>query len=218
MPDTTELIAARFEGASKEFERSFLRQMQQTDTVARLRLEFFDRLALLDGGTVALSVTLLGFLAGRNQHALNSALMLFLSWGCFVFSMVLALTRNWIEHNRLSAAESNNFLIAVAELHEARIQLGQAILGEGSEVEQMKELREQGKAVLNNERGQHERLLTWTKIAGVVSLASSVSGIILLLWFWGQQHTLALARRNRWQVNGSRTRSLNFGRSANFSR
>ena len=194
MPDTTELIAARFEGASKEFERSFLRQMQQTDTVARLRLEFFDRLALLDGGTVALSVTLLGFLAGRNQHALNSALMLFLSWGCFVFSMVLALTRNWIEHNRLSAAESNNFLIAVAELHE------------------------QGKAVLNNERGQHERLLTWTKIAGVVSLASSVSGIILLLWFWGQQHTLALARRNRWQVNGSRTRSLNFGRSANFSR
>ena len=183
MVDETQLIAARLEAASKEFERSFLRQMQQMDTVAKLRLEFFDRIALLDGGTVALSVTLLGSLVGKNPHVMKSATLLILSWAAFLFSMALALARNWIEHSRLSAAESNNFLLTVNELHDARIQLVRSVSGECSEVEQANQLHGEGETVLNNQRDRHQRLLSLTKITGIISLVASLSGFVLLLTF-----------------------------------
>jgi hypothetical protein len=183
MLEKVQLITARLEAAGEQFDRSFQRQAQQSDTVAKLRLEFFDRIALLDGGTVALSVTLLRYLTSKSWHVLKLPSLLISSWAVFVLSMAFALTRNWIEHNRLSAAESNNFLLTVNELHDARIQLGLAVSGECLEVKRAKQVQEEGKTVLNKQLERHQRLLKWTKLTGMFSLVASLFGFILLLLF-----------------------------------
>src|SRR5882724_840236 len=114
MVDPKDVAATVFQTASEEATKSFNRQTQQMDTVAKLRLDFFDRIALLDGGTIALSVTLVGSLASKSPHApLKCVTALVFSWVAFVLSMLLALTRNWIEHDRLSKGEYNNYILSV---------------------------------------------------------------------------------------------------------
>src|SRR5260370_21523818 len=100
MLDNKDIAAAISEGASSEGAKSFERVTQKTDTIAKLRLEFFDRIVLLDGGTVALSVTLIGSFASKTNHGVKSVLLLVFSWSAFLLSMVFALTRNWFEHDR----------------------------------------------------------------------------------------------------------------------
>jgi hypothetical protein len=65
MLDPNQITATISETASGEAVKSFDRLTAKTDAVAKMRLEFFDRIVLLDGGTVALSLTLLGFLAPK---------------------------------------------------------------------------------------------------------------------------------------------------------
>jgi Virulence factor BrkB len=116
MLDPKQVASTIYQASAEQASKSFDRQTQQLDSVAKLRLEFFDRIALLDGGTIALSVTLVGSLASKNPHVpMRWITLLILSWIAFVLSMLLALTRNYIEHNRLSTAECNNSFLAVSQ-------------------------------------------------------------------------------------------------------
>ena len=103
MLDAKQIAAAAYTASSEETTKSFDRLSHVTDNVAKMRLEFFDRIALLDGGAIALSVTLLGFLASKNPHATPRwVTLVVLSWVAFVLSMLMALARNWVEHDRLA--------------------------------------------------------------------------------------------------------------------
>ncbi|MGH7744697.1 MAG: hypothetical protein ACREQ5_07765 [Candidatus Dormibacteria bacterium] len=183
MLDKKDVAAAISEGAFTEATKSFERLTQKTDTIAKLRLEFFDRIVLLDGGTVALSVTLISSFASKSTHGLKSILLLVFSWSAFLLSMVLALTRNWFEHDRLGKAETNNYLIAVQQSSKALLNLGKDVSGSCPEVEQMQKVIEQGDTVFKTEQEKHESLLFWTKVAGIASLVATLLGFILLLFF-----------------------------------
>ncbi len=183
MLDEKDIAAAISEGASSEAAKSFERLTQKTDTIAKLRLEFFDRIVLLDGGTVALSVTLIGSFASKTNHGVKSVLLVVLSWSAFLLSMVFALVRNWFEHDRLGKAETNNYLIAVQQSAKALLNLGRNVSGSCPEVEQMQKVIEQGDTVFKPEQEKHESLLFWTKVAGIASLVATLLGFILLLFF-----------------------------------
>jgi hypothetical protein len=138
---------------------------------------------LLDGGTVALSVTLIGSFASKSNHNVNGVRLLILSWSAFLISMVFALTRNWIEHNRLGKAETNNYLIAVQQSLKTLLNLGKNVSGSCSEVESVQNVIEQGDTRLKGEQKKHQSLLFWTKVAGIISLVATLLGFILLLVF-----------------------------------
>lgn len=183
MLNKKDIAVAISEGASSEAAKSFERLTQKTDTIAKLRLEFFDRIVLLNGGTVALSVTLIGSFASKSNHNVKSVWLLILSWSAFLLSMVFALTRNWFEHDRLSKAETNNYLIAVQQSTKALLNLGKNVSGSCSEVEEVQDVIEQGDTLLKGQQKKHQSLLFWTQVAGITSLGATLLGFILLLFF-----------------------------------
>jgi hypothetical protein len=140
--------------------------------------------ALLDGGTVALSVTLLGYLGGKNPHALHSARFLISSWICLMGSMTLALARNWVEHDRVSVLENNKFLQSLIQWVESMANLANAAIGTAAaEIDEFKQLLEKGKADMGKQVARHGLLWRSTQIVGFASLALSVLGFVLLLSF-----------------------------------
>jgi hypothetical protein len=184
MLDPTQVAATIYQASAEQATKSFDRQTRQMDSVAKMRLEFFDRIALLDGGTIALSVTLIGSLASRNPHVpMKWVTLLILSWMAFVLSMLLALTRNYIEHDRLSTAEYNNYFLALSQSFGAMAGLAQAVSGATPEVEQANKILADSSSVLRAQIDRHKSLLWWTKFTGIASLAGILAGFILLLFF-----------------------------------
>jgi len=171
-----EQIADALKVVEDEVTKSFDRLTQVTDTVAKMRLEFFDRVVLLDGGTITLSVTLLGFWASKDAHVpMHWRELLILSWISFVFSMLFALARNWVEHDRLSATEVYN---AVYQAFSAIIKFSQAVPGPLAN-----KLVENEAARLKGKIKEEEGLLRWTKSTGIASLIAMLAGFVLLLMF-----------------------------------
>jgi hypothetical protein len=183
MSDLKQIAATISEAASGEAVKSFDRLTEKTDTVAKMRLEFFDRIVLLDGGTVALSLTLLGFLAAKNPHGVKYPTLIVLAWISFLVSMVLALTRNWLEHDRLGKAESNNYIVAVNQSMVARINFAKTYSGESPETNQAAKIVEEGNKLLADQYKKHESLLWWVRFIGASSLVMMVLGFVLLLLF-----------------------------------
>ena len=184
MLDAKQIAAAAYTASSEETTKSFDRLSHVTDNVAKMRLEFFDRIALLDGGTIALSVTLLGFLASKNPHATPRwVTLVVLSWVAFVLSMLMALARNWVEHDRLSKAEYTNNVVAVSQSFEALINLAATVSTSSDEIKQASSILGEGAALLKTQIEQHKNLLWWTKLTGFASLVAMVVGFVLLLIF-----------------------------------
>jgi hypothetical protein len=184
VPDKTQLAAVAWDAAAQGVEKSFNRQVQQADTVAKLRLEFFDRIVLLNGGTVALSVTLVGALISRSLP-LKSLSLLVASWIAFLLSMASALVRNWLEHDRLSALESNNYVIALNQYVGAMNNFAETLSGSLPEPDQahIKKTVSDGISLIANQTKKGESLVWWTKLTGAFSLGMSVLAFILLLLF-----------------------------------
>jgi hypothetical protein len=146
-------------------------------------MEFFDRIVLLDGGTVALSVTLIGSLASKSGHKFSALTSLICSWAAFMLSMMFGLARNWIEHDRLAKAEMNSFLIALQQSFKAEANFGKAIYGESPEVHDLQKAIDQGGAVFKAGQNKHQSLLLRTKLAGIASLVCTLLAFGLLLVF-----------------------------------
>ena len=86
--DPNQIAATISETASGEAVKSCDRLTAKTDAVAKMRLEFFDRIVLLDAGTVALSLTLLGFLAPKVYEPTAALKKAIRDWSAFRFSLV----------------------------------------------------------------------------------------------------------------------------------
>ena len=175
MPDPEQIVNA-LKKALEEVETSFKPVSRVADTVAKMRLEFFDRVVLLDGGTITLSVTLLGFLASKNPHvSMRWPKLLILSWISFIFSMLFALARNWVEHDRLTATEYYN---AIYQTFSAIIEFDQAVPST--------KLVENEAARLKRTIKKKKGLVRWTESTGIASLIAMLAGFVLLLVFAGE--------------------------------
>jgi len=183
MLDKQAMAAAVSEAASTASVKSFDRLVEKTGTIAKLRLEFFDRIILLDGGTVALSVTLISSFAAKGGHRVSFLPAIIASWAAFFLSMMLALTRNWVEHNRLAKAETNNYLVAVRYSGEALLNFGKEVSGPSAGVEELRKVVDEGEALFKKEQKRHESLLFWTTVFGSISLACMLAGFAFLLIF-----------------------------------
>ncbi len=183
MLDKKEVTSAIARVASGELTKRFALLTEKTDTIAKMRLEFFDRIVLLNGGTVALSVTLIGSFASKSNHSVKCVLALIISWFAFLLSMIFALSRNWLEHDRLGKAETSDYLIALQRALTAEVNVVEALSVSGSDLEQLQKLIKEGDALSKTEQAKHQSLLGWTKLAGVASLVATLLGFILLLVF-----------------------------------
>ena len=175
------LANARNEAAAVALEKSGERLTNQTNNISKLRIEFFDRLVLLDGGTISLSLTLVGLLqrVGKPSHW---HLCLFFSWFCFLLSLLLALIRNWREPDRLMAAEWASNALIVHEWASSFTQLA-ASLGISAADTPMQQALEQGPRVAGAQQKKQEDLYKQTKTMGDAALFFMILGYVLLIAF-----------------------------------
>jgi hypothetical protein len=175
--------AAISEGAATESGKSYERLLQKTDTIAEMRLKFFDQVVLLDGWTVALSVTLISSFVAKGNYGVKYVSVLAVAWIAFVLSMLFALTRNWIEHDRLGKAVSTNYLVAVQYSTKTFKNFGNAISGPSDAEAAIQKTIDEGSALFKTERKKLKSLLFKTKVAGILSLICTLLGFALLLFF-----------------------------------
>ena len=97
--------------------------------------------------------------------------------------MLMALARNWVEHDRLSKAEYTNNVVAVSQSFEALINLAATVSTSSDEIKQASSILGEGAALLKTQIEQHKNLLWWTKLTGFASLVAMVVGFVLLLIF-----------------------------------
>lgn len=175
------LAAARKEAADRALEKASERLTNQTNNTSKLRMEFFDRLILLDGGTISLTLTLVGLLqrVGKPTHC---RLLLFFSWACFMASLLLGMVRNWREHDRLMAAEWASYTFVVHEHLSAFVQQVES-LGISAADSTVQSTLKKGQEVFSQQQAQQAHLDKKTKILGGSAMASTFMGYLLLLWF-----------------------------------
>ena len=175
------LVAARKDAASAALEKASERLTNQTSNISKLRMEFYDRLILLDGGTISLSLTLIGLLqkAGKPAHSLA---LLFSSWICFLASLLLGMLRNWREPDRLVAAEMASYALVVHEYFSAFVQQVES-LGVPTTDSPAQSVLAQGPTLVHQQREQEKGLDKQTKRLGGAALIFTALGYTLLLWF-----------------------------------
>src|ERR1700680_247041 len=70
------------------------------------RRDFFDKVVVLAGGTIALTVTMLSSVAGKNIYP-HALLAIKASWSLLTLALILAVLRNWLDpeqriHSRMT--------------------------------------------------------------------------------------------------------------------
>lgn len=185
-----QIAAIRAEQASANLIKAADRFTAQLNNVTKLKMDFFDRLIVLDGGTIALSLTVVGMLAKGGQHVTHCQSFLFISWICFVVSLIAAILRNWHEPDRLAAAEVASLTAAVAENYEATV-LQAKSLGVTAPAGMGLEVAEEGKSYVKTQMANQVRHGIASKVTGGIALTATVLGYILLLCF---------VAANRWSL------------------
>ena len=175
------LTGARQEAAAAALEKAGERLTNQTNNISKLRMDFYDRLVLLDGGTISLSLTLVGLLqkAGRPAQWLP---LLFSSWICFLASLLLGMLRNWREPDRLVAAEMASYALVVHEYFSSFVQQAES-LGVSTTDSPVQSVLAQGPTLVHQQQAQQKGLDKQTKRLGGASLLFTALGYVLLLWF-----------------------------------
>jgi hypothetical protein len=174
------LADARKDAADKALEKATDRLTNQTNSISKLRMEFFDRLVLLDGGTISLSLTLVGLL--QKGKPTQCHILLFLSWGCFMASLLLSMVRNWREHDRMMAAEWASYTFVVHE-HLSAFVLQVESLGVSATDSTVQGALDKGKEVFGKQHAAQSKLDRATKWWGGSAMAFTFVGYLLLLWF-----------------------------------
>lgn len=182
-PSPDQLLAEiRSQAAANALEKASERLASQTNYVFKLRIEFFDRVVLLDGGTISLSFTLIGLLHRSANTSTQCHLFLFCAWVFFVISMVLAMLRNWQEHDRLMSSEWAAYSLVVHEYFTSFV--GQVeSLGVSTSDSNAEDVLRQGPALIQQQQAKHADLDKRTKLIGASALICTVFGYVMLLLF-----------------------------------
>lgn len=176
------LADGRSQAASKSLDQANERFTNQTNEIAKLRLDFFDRLVLLDGGTISLSLTLVGLLQKFAVPSLRWRWTLFASWTCFTLSLILAMLRNWKEHDRLLATAFATYALVVHEWFSAFAQQVQT-LGVSTANSLARQALARGPEVVTDQQKQSDSLTRTATRIGAAAVGLTVVGYLLLLAF-----------------------------------
>lgn len=177
-----QLADIRSQAAGRALDQASGRLTEQTNHVAKLRLEFFDRLVLLDGGTISLSLTLIGLLQKSQKTAMHWQYALVGSWTCFMRSLVLAMLRNWREHDRLMAAESARYALVIHEWFSAFATTVES-LGVSTADSTAQNVLAQGPIQVSQQQARSEGLASTTQRLGATAMTLAILGYLLLLAF-----------------------------------
>ena len=158
----------------------FLKEIEQRfEAAAALRRDFFEKLILLDGGTIALSVTLLGNLASR--HATSYRLgLLATSWVLLIVSMAFAMASKWFSHQQAKAVAQIWTALHLIEDVEKLIKAGEQA---GDPMNQVKAILLQHEEVKSTAVKDRERSSAITLWCERLSLCFTVTGYSCLVWF-----------------------------------
>lgn len=162
---------------------------KEAEETKRSLERFYTNLAMFSGGTIALSVTYLGYLKTVSQPV-GKALLIG-SWGAFVVCVVLSLSWPFINTYYLHYARQEEYAEANKERYEAELKefryLNVANLRTKSEIEKFEKPRReavttsQENAQRNGEKKKTYFIL-W-KWDGRIALFSFLLGLVLLLVF-----------------------------------
>lgn len=146
----------------------------QIDNVFKLRREFFDRLILLNGGTITLSLTVIGLLVKAGRPLPIWRFSLLAAWGCFVVSLISSALRNWLEPSRLEALAYSDHASAAME---------SVSPSKDTNTDKMMDFLKTMKSQLEHHYGQLNFMARWVRFASRVALWSMVVGYVLLALF-----------------------------------
>ncbi len=146
----------------------------QIDNVFKLRREFFDRLILLNGGTITLSLTVVGLLVKAGRPLPTWRFSLLAAWGCFVVSLISSALRNWWEPSRLEALAYSDHASATME---------SVSPSKDTNTDKMMDFLKTMKSQLEHHYGQLNFMARWVRLASGVALWSMVIGYVLLALF-----------------------------------
>jgi hypothetical protein len=138
-----------------------------------LRYEFFEKLVVLDGGTIALSVSLLGNIA--SHHALQLIHLLAVSWILLILGMAFGMSRSWFfQEERRAATE-----LYVGRTLDALVPWAEfaAVLKEESPE------RMEFSTLTRQQVIKHARLDTILSWCGRMCIVSTLGGYSFLIWF-----------------------------------
>ncbi len=152
--------------------------------------KFYNSLALFSGGTIALSVTYLGYLKGLGtplrHHGLLTASWVAL-FACLLFSFFYVIVNLYysfhFREREYAIAHKKKFEAALSEFPELDI----VNLQTPQEIAEFRTPREEAIQIYAARAGRHEskgnRYLAVWRWAGRIALLGFASGIGLLLWF-----------------------------------
>jgi hypothetical protein len=146
----------------------------QLDNAFKLRREFFDRLILLNGGTITLTLTVVGLLVKAGKPLPTWRLSLLAAWACFVISLIASVLRNWLEPSRLEDLAYANHATAAMECVSS---------SKDTDTQKMIEFLKAMKEIALYHYGKLNFKTRWVKIASGLALWSMVIGYVLLTVF-----------------------------------
>lgn len=159
--------------------------------VAKEKTQYFEKIALASGGTIALVVSFVGSHAGRLQPVwlLRSALVV------LVRAMIAAMYRNWKYPFYLTAAYSKNHYIAIRDEEKCRLDYLEAVrpnvIQEGGPIDITKTRADFSKAdkvfeakiaELEKEETSVFRLVGWVERAALFLVVTGMALLIALAW------------------------------------
>lgn len=145
-----------------------------------LRREFFEKLVILDGGTIALSVSLLGNLG--SHHAPQLIRLLGTSWILLMLGMAFGMSRNWFFYEERNAAIHLWIASALERLTVPFTEM--AAVTQNVELRQdLARAQSNGAVKLKLGEQKHARLEAVLSWCGRMCIASTLGGYGFLIWF-----------------------------------
>ena len=178
------LLELRAQSASENLTKATERFFTQSNAVAKMMIDFYDRVIILNGGTITLSLTIIGMLVKSGHPLPHGRGFIFTAWSCFVISLISAILRNWKEPERLVNSESLVLTFAVTESYASMVAQAQS-LGVTLAPEISSKIVDAGNETFKTQQGLVNKLSNFTKGVGWISLGALVLGYILLVLFVG---------------------------------
>jgi hypothetical protein len=184
-------LETRWDRAIKYAQDMNQRLVDVLTEVAKEKTQYFEKIALASGGTIALVVSFVGSHAGRLQPVwlLRSALVV------LVLAMIAAMYRNWKYPYYLTASYSKQHYIALRDQEKCRLDYLEAIrpnvIQEGGPIDINKTRAEFSKAdkvfetkiaELEKEEKSVFNLVGWVERAALFLVVTGMGMLIALAW------------------------------------
>jgi len=188
-----ERLKTRLESAAKHATDMNLRAVQVSIEIGKEKTQYFEKLALAAGGTIALVVSFVGAHSGRLQPTwlLRSALI------TLVLAMIAAVYRNWKFPFYMLAVHSRQQYVAQLERERCRRDYIVAFPAVAMESGKMIDAQAYLKDFAEDERTLNNNISdTGKQETSAFKIVKIVDGVALFLMVTGMALLIALARKN----------------------